>query len=258
VAEGNAPPEAFASTNLTAPSLRALSPLSPVRSDATAGGLTWHVQLVLPPAGSSSGDPRTFAADGSIKPCRPLPTMFAADFFGALRQNPDSGPQPSCVFSLFISRGWPQLILRDCAWFYYSSPCALCSTKKKHKHARPRPVGATGTSGRHQRLARARVSIGAREHNASQGRQDGHAPPAVGRCGQPRKQPERRGQRGGAVLDTRARCRPNLSHRVSGRNDVPGYPRRAGVDDRGLLRRQPRPRVLGHDSPLEQQQWKQR
>lgn len=99
VAEGDAPPEAFASTNLTAPSLRALSPLSPVRSEATAGGLAWHVQLVQPPAGS--GDPRTFAADGSIKPCRPLPTMFAADFFGALRQNPDTGSH--LVFFLSLS-----------------------------------------------------------------------------------------------------------------------------------------------------------
>ena len=160
VAEGDAPPEAFASTNLTAPSLRALSPLSPVRSDATAGGLTWHVQLVLPPAGSSSGDPRTFAADGSIKPCRPLPTMFAADFFGALRQNPDSGPQPSCVFSLFISRGWPQLILRDCAWFYYSSPCALCSTfLKKNINTRATQAGGSCRPKRAASTAGTRSSI---------------------------------------------------------------------------------------------------
>lgn len=94
VADGDAPPEAFASSNLTAPtSSRALSPLPPVASDTTADGLIWHIELVLPPADVESKGARTFAADGSIKPCRPLPTMFAADFFGALRQNAETGFQ---------------------------------------------------------------------------------------------------------------------------------------------------------------------
>jgi hypothetical protein len=93
VADGDAPPEAFASSDLTASNTsRALSPLLPAGSDSFSGGLTWPVELVLPPVDvESTKDSRTFAADGSIKPCRPLPTMFAADFFGALRQNPDTG-----------------------------------------------------------------------------------------------------------------------------------------------------------------------
>ena len=70
-------------------------------------GLIWHVLLV--PDGCT--DPQICRADGSLKPRRGLPQMFASEFFAALRSFQGNEGQARWVLPAIAGglNGWPGL-----------------------------------------------------------------------------------------------------------------------------------------------------